>query len=183
MHPNSADRRRPALLLPAPGALRARRQHRPAAHPAPPRALLFQPQAQWPLLCARSDDLLSGQTSLLAEGPPAGTRGAQRSAVPRVARRAPGPGTAAGPPAAQRVAALGPPPQRRGGAGRPRGVGATGSAGPAGRLGRPPRVAHGGGGPSASAGPSRRRSARRAAGCQHTAASGSCSAAPTRRSA
>ena len=37
------------------------------------------PQAQWPLLCTRIDDVLSGQAPLLADCPPAVEREAQRS--------------------------------------------------------------------------------------------------------
>ena len=61
------------------------------------------PQAQWPLLCTRIDDVLSGQAPLLADCPPAVEREAQRIAAQLVARGAPGDGTVAGPTDVQRV--------------------------------------------------------------------------------
>ena len=61
------------------------------------------PQAQWPLLCTRIEDVLSGQAPLLADCPPAVEREAQRIAAQLVARGAPGDGTVAGPTDVQRV--------------------------------------------------------------------------------
>ena len=61
------------------------------------------PQVQWPPLCARIDDILSGQASLLAEGPPAVEHEAQRIAAQLLARGAPRDGTAAEPTDVQRV--------------------------------------------------------------------------------
>ena len=61
------------------------------------------PQAQWPLLCIRIDDVLSGQAPLVADGPPAVEREAQRVAAHLVARGAPGDRTVAGPTDVQRV--------------------------------------------------------------------------------
>ena len=61
------------------------------------------PQAQWPLLCTRIDELLSGQAPLVADCPSAVEHEAQRIAAQLVARGAPGDGTAAGPTDVQRV--------------------------------------------------------------------------------
>ena len=61
------------------------------------------PQAQWPLLCTRIEDVLSGQAPLVADGPPAVEREAQRIAAQLVARGAPGDRTVAGPTDVQRV--------------------------------------------------------------------------------
>ena len=55
------------------------------------------PQAQWPLLCTRIDDVLTGQTPLVADCPPAVEHEAQRIAAQLVARGAPVSGTAAEP--------------------------------------------------------------------------------------
>ena len=61
------------------------------------------PRAQWPLLCIRIDDVLSGQASLVADCPPAVEHEAQRIAAQLVARGAAGDATAAGPADVQRV--------------------------------------------------------------------------------
>ena len=61
------------------------------------------PRAQWPLLCSRIDDILSGQAPLVADCPPAVEDEAQRIAAQLVARGAAGDKTAAGPPDVQRV--------------------------------------------------------------------------------
>ena len=61
------------------------------------------PRAQWPLLCTRIDDILSGQVPLVADCPPAVEHEAQRIAAQLVARGAAGDKTAAGPPDVQRV--------------------------------------------------------------------------------
>ncbi len=61
------------------------------------------PRAQWPLLCIRIDDILSGPVPLVADGPPAVAHEAQRIAAQLVARGAAGGKTAAGPPDVQRV--------------------------------------------------------------------------------
>ena len=55
------------------------------------------PQAQWPLLCTRIDDVLTGQTPLVADYPPAVEHEAQRIAAQLVARGAPVGGTTAEP--------------------------------------------------------------------------------------
>ena len=55
------------------------------------------PQAQWPLVCSRSDDILAGQTPLVADCPAAVEREAQRIAAQLVARGTPVQGPAAGP--------------------------------------------------------------------------------------
>ena len=55
------------------------------------------PQAQWPRLCARIDDLLTGQAPLVADGPPAVEKEAQRIAGQLVVRGAQAGGAAAGP--------------------------------------------------------------------------------------
>ena len=55
------------------------------------------PQAQWPLVCSRSDDILAGQTPLVADCPAAVEREAQRIAAQLVARGTPVQGQAAGP--------------------------------------------------------------------------------------
>ena len=61
------------------------------------------PRVQWPLLCTRIDDVLSGQAPLVADCPPAVEHEAQRIAAQLVARGAPGDATAAGPADVQRV--------------------------------------------------------------------------------
>ena len=61
------------------------------------------PRAEWPLLCTRIDDILSGQVPLVADCPPAVEHEAQRIAAQLVARGAAGDKTAAGPPDVQRV--------------------------------------------------------------------------------
>ena len=61
------------------------------------------PRAQWPLLCTRIDDVLSGQAPLVADCPPAVEHEAQRIAAQLVARGAAGDATAAGPADVQRV--------------------------------------------------------------------------------
>ena len=61
------------------------------------------PQAHWPLLCTRIDDVLSGQAPLVADCPPAVECEAQRIAAQLVARGTPGDATAGGPPDVQRV--------------------------------------------------------------------------------
>ena len=61
------------------------------------------PQAHWPLLCTRIEDVLSGQAPLVADCPPAVEREAQRIVAQLVARGTPGDATAAGPPDVQRV--------------------------------------------------------------------------------
>ena len=61
------------------------------------------PQAQWPPLCARIDDILTGQAPLIADGPPAVEHEAQRIAAQLLARGAPRDGTAAEPTDVQRV--------------------------------------------------------------------------------
>ena len=61
------------------------------------------PRAEWPLLCTRIDDILSGQVPLVADCPPAVEDEAQRIAAQLVARGAAGDKTAAGPPDVQRV--------------------------------------------------------------------------------
>ena len=53
------------------------------------------PQAQWPLLCSRLDDILSGQTPLVADCPTAVEHEAQRIAAQLVARGTPVQGPAA----------------------------------------------------------------------------------------
>ena len=55
------------------------------------------PQAQWPLVCSRIDDILAGQTPLVADCPPAAEHEAQRIAAQLVARGTPVQGPAAGP--------------------------------------------------------------------------------------
>ena len=55
------------------------------------------PQAQWPRLCARIDDLLTGQAPLVADGPPAVEKEARRIAGQLVVRGAQAGGAAAGP--------------------------------------------------------------------------------------
>ena len=55
------------------------------------------PQAQWPLLCTRIDDVLTGQAPLAADCPPAVEHEAQRIAAQLVARGAPVGGTVPGP--------------------------------------------------------------------------------------
>ena len=55
------------------------------------------PQAQWPLLCSRIDDILAGQTPLVADCPTAVEHEAQRIAAQLVARSTPVQGPAAGP--------------------------------------------------------------------------------------
>ena len=55
------------------------------------------PQAQWPLVCSRIDDILAGQTPLVADCPAAVEREAQRIAAQLVARGTPVQGPAAGP--------------------------------------------------------------------------------------
>ena len=55
------------------------------------------PQAQWPLLCSRLDDILAGQTPLVADCPPIVEHEAQRIAAQLVARGTPVQGPAAGP--------------------------------------------------------------------------------------
>ena len=55
------------------------------------------PQAQWPLLCSRIDDILAGQTPLVADCPPAVEHEAQRIAAQLIARSTPVQGPAAGP--------------------------------------------------------------------------------------
>ncbi|MCY4636805.1 MAG: hypothetical protein OXG04_20280, partial [Acidobacteria bacterium] len=55
------------------------------------------PQAQWPLLCARIDDILAGQTPLVADCPTAVEHEAQRIAAQLVARSTPVKGPAVGP--------------------------------------------------------------------------------------
>ena len=55
------------------------------------------PQAQWPLLCSRIDDILAGQTPLVADCPTAVEHEAQRIAAQLVARGTPVQGPAAGP--------------------------------------------------------------------------------------
>ena len=54
------------------------------------------PRAQWPQLCARIEDLLTGQAPLVADGPRAVEHEAQRIAAHLVARGAPVSGAAAG---------------------------------------------------------------------------------------
>ena len=54
------------------------------------------PQAQWPLLCSRIDDILAGQTPLVADCPTAVEHEAQRIAAQLVARGTPVQGPAAG---------------------------------------------------------------------------------------
>ena len=61
------------------------------------------PQAHWPLLCTRIEDVLSGQAPLVADCPPAVEREAQRIVAQLVARGTSGDATAAGPPDVQRV--------------------------------------------------------------------------------
>ena len=118
------------------------------------------PQADWPLLCARINDALSGQAPLVADCPPAVEEEAQRIAAQfslpwrrkrngsrrdrprrgRADRRTDR--CAAG---RCRLVAAGPPPQRRRGAGRPVGARATGPAGaadPVGRQRRPAQRGH-----------------------------------------
>ena len=55
------------------------------------------PQAQWPLLCSRIDDILAGQTPLVPDCPTAVEHEAQRIAAQLVARGTPVQGPAAGP--------------------------------------------------------------------------------------
>ena len=55
------------------------------------------PQAQWPQLCARIDDILAGQAPLVADCPPAVEHEAQRIASQLVVRGAQVSGAAAGP--------------------------------------------------------------------------------------
>ena len=55
------------------------------------------PQAQWPLLCSRIDDILAGQTPLVVDCPTAVEHEAQRIAAQLIARGTPGQGPAAGP--------------------------------------------------------------------------------------
>ena len=105
------------------------------------------PQADWPLLCARVNDALSGQAPLVADCPPAVDEEAQRVAAQLIAR---GPAaTTAGPTDVQPVDVdslrLVRPRQRRCGAGRPVGARATGPAGaadPVGRQRRPAQRGH-----------------------------------------
>ena len=52
------------------------------------------PQAQWPLLCTRIDDILTGQAPLVSDCPPAVEDEAPRIAAQLVARGAPVGGTA-----------------------------------------------------------------------------------------
>ena len=54
-------------------------------------------QAQWPLLCSRIDDILAGQTPLVADCPTAVEHEAQRIAAQLVARGTPAGAAAAGP--------------------------------------------------------------------------------------
>ncbi len=61
------------------------------------------PQAQWPLLCSRIDDILTGQTPLVADCPTAVEHEAQRIAAQLIARGTPAQGPAAGPPDVQPV--------------------------------------------------------------------------------
>ena len=61
------------------------------------------PQAHWPLLCTRIDDVLSGQAPLVADCPPAVEREAQRIVAQLVARGTPGDATATGRPDVHRV--------------------------------------------------------------------------------
>ncbi len=61
------------------------------------------PRAQWPLLCTRIDDILSGQAPLVADCPPAVEHEAQRIAAQLVARGAALGETAAGAADVQRV--------------------------------------------------------------------------------
>ncbi len=61
------------------------------------------PRAQWPLLCTRIDDILSGQVPLVADCPPAVEHEAQRIGAQLVARGAPRDAMAAGPADVQRV--------------------------------------------------------------------------------
>ena len=61
------------------------------------------PQAHWPLLCTRIEDVLSGQAPLVADCPPAVEREAQRIVAQLVARGTSGDATTAGPPDVQRV--------------------------------------------------------------------------------
>ena len=61
------------------------------------------PQAHWPLLCTRIEDVLSGQAPLVADCPPAVEREAQRIVAQLVARGTSGDATAAGTPDVQRV--------------------------------------------------------------------------------
>ena len=145
------------------------------------------PQAQWPLVCSRIDDILAGQTPLVADWP---ARRRTRSATDsRTVGRPRHTGTGTGrrarhPAGRRRLAAPGPPPQRRRRAGRPVGPGASGPAGPAGRVGRQRRVAlRGGRRHRRASGPARPRSVRRTAGCKRAAASASCSASTSRPSA
>ena len=55
------------------------------------------PQAQWPLLCSRIDDILAGQTPLVPDCPTAVEHEAQRIAAQLIARGTPVQGPAAGP--------------------------------------------------------------------------------------
>ena len=55
------------------------------------------PQAQWPLLCTRIDDILTGQAPLVSDCPPAVEDEAPRIAAQLVARGAPVGGTVPGP--------------------------------------------------------------------------------------
>ena len=91
-----SSRSRTALLLASPRPLRAHRQRRPPAHPAQSRTPLRHSPAQWPLLCSRIDDILAGQTPLVADGPTAVEHEAQRIAAQWVARGTPMQGPAAG---------------------------------------------------------------------------------------
>ena len=61
------------------------------------------PQAHWPLLCTRIDDVLSGQAPLVADCPPAVERETQRIVAQLVARGTPGDATATGRPDVHRV--------------------------------------------------------------------------------
>ncbi len=54
------------------------------------------PQAQWPLVCSRIDDILAGQTPLVADCPTAVEHEAQRIAAQLIARGTPMQGPAAG---------------------------------------------------------------------------------------
>ena len=144
------------------------------------------PQAQWPLLCTRIDDVLTGQAPLVADCPPAAEHEAQRIAAQLVARGAPVSGRTAEPTDVQpvdvdslRLV-------------RPRSVGVE-QVGlwALEQLGLPAlltRLGVNGALRAAAAGAivgrlaTRHRSARRTAGCKNVAASGSCSASTSRPS-
>ena len=95
------------------------------------------PQADWPLLCARINDALSGQAPLVADCPPAVEEEAQRIAAQLIARSAAAPtaGLTDVQPVDVDSLRLVQPPQRRRGAGRPVGARATGPAGVADPVG------------------------------------------------